>query len=152
MRFIFLFLLAPFFSFAQSVNIDSIFKNSGEVYFSFQIDSKEDLNSISSIVSIDHGVELPNIFAYANKKEFSAFIELNIPFKIEPKPGSLFKDLNMLLSLEEKQISDWDFYPSYEVYVEMMYAFETQYPDLCKVSSIGSSSHWVRFKCVFICE
>ena len=139
MRFIFLFLLAPFFSFAQSVNIDSIFQNSGEVYFSFQIDSKEDLNSISSIVSIDHGVELPNMFAYANKKEFSAFLELNIPFKIEPKPGSLFKDLNMLLSLEEKQISDWDFYPSYEVYVEMMYAFETQYPDLCKVSSIGTS-------------
>ena len=139
MRFIFLFLLAPFFSFAQSVNIDSIFKDSGEVYFSFQIDSKEDLNSISSIVSIDHGVELPNMFAYANKKELSAFIELNIPFKIEPKPGSLFKDLNMLLSLEGKQISDWDFYPSYEVYVEMMYAFETQYPDLCKVSSIGSS-------------
>jgi len=139
MRFIFLFLLAPFFSFAQSVNIDSIFQNSGEVYFSFQIDSKEDLNSISSIVSIDHGVELPNMFAYANKKEFSAFLELNIPFKIEPKPGSSFKDLNMLLSLEEKQISDWDFYPSYEVYVEMMYAFETQYPDLCKVSSIGSS-------------
>ena len=139
MRFIFLFLLAPFFSFAQSVNIDSIFQNSGEVYFSFQIDSKEDLNSISSIVSIDHGVELPNMFAYANKKELSAFIELNIPFKIEPKPGSLFKDLNMLLSLEGKQISDWDFYPSYEVYVEMMYAFETQYPDLCKVSSIGSS-------------
>ena len=139
MRFIFLFLLAPFFSFAQSVNIDSIFQNSGEVYFSFQIDSKEDLNSISSIVSIDHGVELPNMFAYANKKEFSDFLELNIPFKIEPKPGSLFKDLNMLLSLEEKQISDWDFYPSYEVYVEMMYAFETQYPDLCKVSSIGSS-------------
>ena len=139
MRFIFLFLLAPFFSFAQSVNIDSIFKNSGEVYFSFQIDSKDDLNAISSIVSIDHGVELPNMFAYANKKEFSAFLALNIPFTIEPKPGSLFKDLNMLLSLEGKQISDWDFYPSYEVYVEMMYAFETQYPDLCKVSSIGTS-------------
>ncbi len=139
MRFIFLFLLAPFFSFAQSVNVDSIFKNSGEVYFSFQIDSQEDLNSISRIVSIDHGVELTNMFAYANKKELSAFLDLNIPFKIEPKPGSLFKDLNMLLSLEEKQISDWDFYPSYEVYVEMMYAFETQYPDLCKVSSIGSS-------------
>ena len=45
----------------------------------------------------------------------------------------------MLLSLDEKQINDWDFYPSYEVYVEMMYAFEEQYPELCKVSSIGTS-------------
>ena len=139
MRFIFLFLLVPFFSFAQSVNIDSIFQNSGEVYFSFQIDSKEDLNTISSLVSIDHGVELPNMFAYANKKELSAFVALNIPFKIERNPGSLFKDLNMLLSLDEKQINDWDFYPSYEVYVEMMYAFEEQYPNICKVSSIGLS-------------
>ena len=139
MRNLLLFLFIPFISFAQSVNIDSIFKTSGEVYFSFHIDSKEALNSISSIVSIDHGAELPEIFAYANKKELTAFLQYDIPFTIEPKPGSLFKDLNMLLSLEEKKNSDWDFYPSYEVYVEMMYAFETHYPDLCKVSSIGTS-------------
>lgn len=103
MRNLLLFLFIPFISFAQSVNIDSIFKTSGEVYFSFHIDSKEALNSISSIVSIDHGAELPEIFAYANKKELTAFLLYDIPFTIEPKPGSLFKDLNMLLSLEEKK-------------------------------------------------
>ncbi len=132
-------LLVPFCSFAQSVNIDSIFHNSGEVYFSFQINSQDKLNAISSVVSVDHGTTLPTVFAYANKKEFTAFVDFDIPFKIEPKPGSLFRDLNMLLSLEGKQQSDWDFYPSYELYVEMMYAFEEQYPEICEVSSIGTS-------------
>ena len=45
----------------------------------------------------------------------------------------------MLLSLDAKQLNNWDFYPSYDVYLEMMYAFEDQYPDLCKVTSIGST-------------
>jgi hypothetical protein len=139
MRILLLFLFAPFVSFAQSVNIDSIFATSGEIYFSFYVDSKEDLHNISGIVSLDHGTTLPEVFAYANKKEFTAFANLNIPFTIEPKPGSLFKDLNMLISLEDKQLNNWDFYPSYEVYVEMMYAFESEYPNLCSVSSIGTS-------------
>jgi hypothetical protein len=139
MRILLLFLFAPFVSFAQLVNIDSIFATSGEIYFSFYVDSKEDLHNISGIVSLDHGTTLPEVFAYANKKEFTAFANLNIPFTIEPKPGSLFKDLNMLISLEDKQLNNWDFYPSYEVYVEMMYAFESEYPNLCSVSSIGTS-------------
>ena len=139
MRILLLFLFAPFVSFAQSVNIDSIFATSGEIYFSFYADSNEDLHNISGIVSLDHGTTLPEVFAYANKKEFTAFANLNIPFTIEPKPGSLFKDLNMLTSLKDKQLNNWDFYPSYEVYVEMMYAFESEYPNLCSVSSIGTS-------------
>ena len=139
MRLFILSVFIPFLTLAQSIPLDSIFKNSGEVFFSFEIDSKEKLNSISKIVSIDHGAQLPEIFAYANRKEFIKFTELNIPFKIESKPGSLFKDLNMLLSLEDKQSNDWNFYPSYDVYVEMMYAFEEQYPHLCKVSSIGNT-------------
>lgn len=32
-----------------------------------------------------------------------------------------------------------DFYPTYEGYLEMMSAFENQYPDLCKLINIGSS-------------
>jgi len=139
MRLIVLFCLIPFITFAQSANLDSLFKSSGELFFSFEVDSKEQLNSISKIVSIDHGTQMPKIFAYANKKEFAKFSALGIPFNIEQNPGSLFKNLNMLLSLDEKQNGDWDFYPSYDVYLAMMYAFEEQYPNLCKVSSIGSS-------------
>ena len=139
LRFIPLLLFLPFFATAQTTHIDSIFKNAGEVYFSFEVNSKEELNSISKIVSLDHGSKLPKVFAYANKRTFTYFLALNIPYTLEASPGSQFTDINMLLSLETKQLNNWDFYPSYDVYVEMMYAFEDQYPDLCKVTSIGNT-------------
>ncbi|MDG1145717.1 MAG: M14 family zinc carboxypeptidase, partial [Flavobacteriales bacterium] len=139
LRIILSLLFLPFFATAQITRIDSIFKNAGEVYFSFEVNSKEELNSISKIVSLDHGAKLPKVFAYANKRTFTHFLALNIPYKLEASPGSKFTDLNMLLSLEAKQLNNWDFYPSYNVYLEMMYAFEDQYPDLCKVTSIGNT-------------
>ena len=141
MRFLLFFLVIPFISLAQTINVDHLFEESGEVYFSFDLDSKAELNRISKIVSIDHGIELPHVYAYANKSEFVKFLEFEIPYTIETKPGALFKDLNMLLSLDAKGVNDWDFYPSYDVYVEMMYTFAADYPELCEVSSIGTSEN-----------
>jgi PKD repeat protein len=42
-------------------------------------------------------------------------------------------------SVNVKQINEWDFYPTYEAYVDMMYQFGTDYPELCEVFSIGQS-------------
>jgi len=139
MKFLIALLMIPFCAFSQTRDVDSIFQDKGEVYFSFHAESIEQLNTISGLVSIDHGSTLEQAHAYANQKEFLAFLDLDVKYTIEEKPGFTFKDLNMLLSLDQKQMNDWDFYPSYEVYVEMMYAFEEQYPELCKVSSIGTS-------------
>ena len=49
---IFFFILFPLFSFSQ--NIDKLFKDSGEIYFSFQYESKNQLNELSKIISLDH--------------------------------------------------------------------------------------------------
>jgi predicted deacylase len=34
---------------------------------------------------------------------------------------------------------DWDYYPTYDAYVAMMYQFATDYPDICQVFSIGTT-------------
>ena len=49
------------------------------------------------------GAKLPKVFAYANERSFSQFLALNIPYTLEASPGSQFKELNMLLSLDAKQ-------------------------------------------------
>lgn len=139
MRILFVLLLIPFCALSQISEVDSCFKDKGEIYFSFQASSIKQFNEISSIVSIDHGASFTNAYAYANKREFKAFLNLEVDYRIEENPGDAFTDLNMLLSLDQKQINDWDFYPTYDAYVEMMYAFEENHPEICKVSSIGTS-------------
>ena len=59
-------LLIPFLSFSQ--NIDNLFTEKGEIYFSFQYENKHQLNELSEIISIDHKTNAELAFAYANQK------------------------------------------------------------------------------------
>ena len=76
-------LLIPFISFSQ--NTDDLFSERGEVYFSFQYENRNQLNKISDIVSIDHKTTDKIAYAYANKKEFSEFLKLDIEYTIIKK-------------------------------------------------------------------
>jgi PKD repeat protein len=111
---------------------------SGEIYFKFRIDDRTSLEILTRIVSIDQ-FENGVCFAYANEQELEEFKKLGIEFEILPHPGSLLKDPKMLTSIEDKGLLAWDFYPTYSVYVEMMYQFAANYPDLCQVFSIGTT-------------
>jgi PKD repeat protein len=120
---------------AKTVN--EIFGDRGEIFFQFQHDN-DDLISLSRLISIDH-VDGNSAYAYANKTEFEAFLKYELPFKLLPKPGEMIKNPRMLDQVSIREISDWDFYPTYGAYVDLMYQFETDYPELCEVFSIGQT-------------
>lgn len=124
---------------AQETNVDSLFEDKGVLYFSFDVESKQELNKFSRILSIDHGSTVNNVKAYANRKEFVEFLTYNRTFTILKEEKIHPDSLNMLLNLNEKSMNDWDFYPSYEVYVQMMQDFQENYPEICRVSTFGYS-------------
>ena len=119
-------LLIPFLSFAQ--DIESLFSERGEVYFTFKYKNKRELNAISDIVSIDHKTNSEIAFAYANKNEFSKFLKIGIEYEIIKH-----KPLNFLNGTK----NNWDYYPTYDEYVDMMYAFSDSFPNICKTHSLG---------------
>lgn len=119
--------------------LDKIFTSSGEVYFKFAVSSKTEVDEITRIISVDNytGTE---VFAYANRKGFSKFLDLNIPYTILPHPGTV--DEKTLLRPEGTGKGDrtvWNFYPTYQEYVDFMNDFATQYPAICKVMPIGTT-------------
>ncbi len=126
-------------SFDKELIIEELFSNDGEIYFSFSLPDKAMLNDISRIVSIDGRSTGNTFFAYANSKEFSNFIDLNIEYVSLPHPGDLLKNPNMSDIIDIRDILDWDFYPTYDGYIDMMEQFAQDYPGLCQVFSIGQS-------------
>ena len=118
-------------------NAAHYFGNRGEIYFSFNNQGTA-IDVLSHIISIDK-IEGNIIYAYANQKEFTSFLKLDYPFELLPKPGELIKNPKMLDKVNVKGITDWDFYPTYEAYVDMMYQFADDYPDICQVYSIGTT-------------
>jgi hypothetical protein len=111
------------------------FEEKGEVYFKFKSDDKSILHSLTNIISIDN-FKNDTVFAYANEKEFSSFLKFGISYEVLKHPGDV-DDVRMSSSIED--IKAWDSYPTYDAYVQMMYQFQTQYPDLCRIIDAGTT-------------
>ena len=120
--------------YSQQLDPDYFQKNI-EVYFSFQTPSKDLIRELSDIISIDN-VTGTTVYAYANEKEYSDFLLFKIEHTILPKPGELIVP-EMSDAIDE--INDWDVYPTYDGYVNVMMQFETDYPSICKLVDAGNT-------------
>ena len=138
---ILLILFLPLISFSQ--NIDKLFHKRGEINFSFKYNNKIQLNKISDIISIDHKTNSHTAYAYANKKEFKDFLELDIDYDIiKHKPSKLIQSSK----------SNWNYYPTYDEYVDLMMAFTDSFPSLCKTYSLGTLNSGREILCVQISD
>jgi len=113
-------------------------KSRGEVYFQFHLNQKDALKDLSRIISIDQVIpgEVYTIKAYASLNEFAAFLNEGFAYEVLPAPGinpeAITSDWR-----QNKSAQAWDTYPTYPAYVAMMQSFETTYPGLCELHSIG---------------
>ncbi len=114
---------------------DILSAQTGQVYFKFKTPPREELQELSRLISIDN-LTTDTIWAYATDSQFDNFRNLGYGYVILPNPGSLIAP-RMADTWEE--ILEWDSYPTYDVYVDMMYQFAADYPDLCVVENIGFS-------------
>lgn len=140
LRIFFLFIFIAIITIAGfcQTDLEKMFAEKGEVYFKFEIPQTCPLEKLTHIISIDNVNPENSITAYASKKEYEQFLKLNLDHELLPHPGDLIVPV-MKDKINLKEIKDWDFYPTYEAYVALMYQFEENYPDLCDVFSIGTS-------------
>ena len=123
--------------------IDSLFKDCGEIYFKINVQSRSDVDLLTKIISIDDYKE-NEIHAYANRKEFTRFLDYHYNYTVLPHPGKMIKeeDLNMGKILKDrKSQTTWNFYPTYQQYLSFMSGFASAHPDICKLDTIGTTVH-----------
>lgn len=105
-------------------------------HFKFAEKSKQKINGVlTQTISIDKVVG-DTIYAYANTSEFEKFKALGYSYQIIPRAIPT-KALTMATTVE--QMANWDRYPTYEVYRALLKKFEADYPNLCKLDTIGTS-------------
>ncbi len=106
-----------------------------EHYFRFIMTDHEQIENLTRSISIDD-VNADTVYAYANSREWKQFLRLNIPYTELPHPGSIHPH-KMSNSLRETQ--DWDKFPTYDIYLQMMQQFAVTYPAICRVDTFGYS-------------
>ena len=76
--------------------------------------------------------------AYANPQELAAFEELGIPYELVPLQESNTKGA-IAAAQSVAEMEGWNMYPSYSTYVTMMQQWAANYPNLCKLDTVGYS-------------
>ena len=106
-----------------------------EYYFKFKIKDQSELDKITRIISIDN-VKDNKVYAYALQHELDQFLEMG--YKVEYIEKQIPKSITMATTVAD--MSNWDKYPTYEVYRQMMKNFQSDFPDICKLDSIGTTN------------
>lgn len=118
----------------SEINPDKLFQTEGEVYF--RLPGAADMAGIlTRIISID-AVKDGDIYAYAGRKEFLRLQESggSVTFELLPHPGDLINPEMTSLPME---VLEWNFYPTYTAYEELMEQFAADYPDICTLHTFG---------------
>lgn len=105
-----------------------------EYQFTFEMDSRAQLDSLSQMISIDR-IEGRRVWAYANADEMARFRLTGICFELNAEK-SAEKDYPMATTIEQMQ--NIDRYPTYEVYDAMMRKYALDYPQLCQLEVIAT--------------
>jgi len=119
--------------------LDSLYNNEIEQYFGFDLRQAQGLEYFGKFISIDKVDNNGRVFAYANREGFSKFLETGLSFDLLPHPGDFSGYLNMKEKVDIREISEWDFYPTYDAYIDMMNQFADQYPSICQLVTIGTT-------------
>ena len=106
-------------------------------YFRFTRADTSDLTRITRQISIDNVTD-SLVYAYATEKQFRNF-KKNSGYSLTVLPSRDNRKKNMRIAGNVKALTDWDKYPTYTTYLDIMQKFVTRYPGLCEVDTIGKS-------------
>ncbi len=74
---------------------------------------------------------------YVNQKQFNNFLTLGLDYSLYQEEKNT-KSLQVATSIE--QMNQWNCYPSYQVYVDLMQNLAQEFPNICKLDTIGLST------------
>jgi len=117
-------------------------KITDEHYFRFTFNNQAEVKAITNTISIDK-VKGNEAWAYANTKEFEAFKQRGFQFEelMHPTDEAFASNRLTTMATTVAQMANWDCYPTYDVYVQMINKLATDYPDICKVENFGTTAN-----------
>lgn len=114
--------------------VRDILNKNGEAKILVKVDDN-DLEKLSKLTSIDHKIN-NEWLVYVNEKEFEKFLSLNLDYRIFEEENE--KSLQVANSVE--QMREWNRYPSYQVYLDLMQTLAEEHPNICRLDTIGLSN------------
>ena len=109
----------------------------GEAYVLIKLPKGEKRRQLNNTVSIDR-VKAPQGYAYAyvSTAKIDKFNTLNIEYTVETAPSL---KLAATMCPDLTAVKNWNCYPTYSQYLDLMNEYAANYPELCRLDTIGTS-------------
>jgi len=117
----------------RSLLLDAITKY-GQAEVFFDQPGHDQLAEISRSISVSH-VREGKAYAVLLEHDIDYFLSLNLQFKLVDRAETK----SVLSALSVAEAMNWDVYPTYFQYDTIMHKFATEYPEICRVDTIGES-------------
>jgi len=120
----------------QTQSLEKFYESRPEIYFELEIQGLQQLKELSDLVSVD-GVDGLTITAYANRGQFEKLKNKGFQPTLL-MPPSMLEEVEMIADIANREVFEWDAYPTYSAYVAMMNGFENDYPAHCQTFNFGT--------------
>ena len=115
--------------------LKQLMEQRNEYYFTFNLNGNDDIKAIAHAISVDC-VDGNVVTAYANNEDFAKFQKFGYEITLQTPPSMLVEAV--MWDGSNRAAYDWDSYPTYSAYEEMMFDFQTNHPDKCEIITLGT--------------
>ena len=119
---------------AQS-DLEALMAARGEYYFSIGIQQPEEAAQLTHLCSIDR-LDGQKLICYANAEQYQRLLAIGYHPTLLTPP-SMEQDYAMWDG-SNREAYDWDAYPTYNAYQEMMQQYANDYPERCSYLELGT--------------
>jgi Zinc carboxypeptidase/Secretion system C-terminal sorting domain len=106
-----------------------------ERYLRLTVREKSELDRLTHVISIVN-VSHDTVIAYANETEWAELLKMGYDVVELSHPGW---NERYEVAQTSPEMQEWDRYPTYQTYLELMSQFAADFPSLCRLDTIGFS-------------
>ena len=116
-------------------DLEQLMRSRGEYFFTLTVDQPSEIQAISDLCSVD-GTDGRTVVCFANQNQYDILVELGYRPQLQTPPSLL--ETPIMWDGSHREAYDWDAYPTYEAYENMMQQFAAEHPDRCTYFELGT--------------
>ena len=116
-------------------DLEQLMRNHGEYFFTLTVNQPSEIQAISELCSVD-GTDGRTVICFANPNQYDILVELGYHPQLQMPPSMLEEPI--MWDGSHRETYDWDAYPTYEAYENMMQQFAAEHPDRCTYFELGT--------------
>ena len=122
-------------SLSAQTDLEQLMSSRGEYYFTLTVQQPTEIQAISDICSVA-STDGKTVVCYANQNEYETLLKQGYQPRLHTPPSML--ETPTMWDGSHREAYDWDAYPTYEAYENMMQSFAAEHPERCTYFELGT--------------